>query len=134
VAVSRKARAAADIPDALLAALEDDLNTPKALAELFGLARALNKATDATTRKTLAAQLYACGDLIGVLGDDPDAWFAGRADGEMSAADIEALIAERTKARAARDFEAADAVRDQLAAAGISIEDGDGGTSWRRSA
>jgi cysteinyl-tRNA synthetase len=134
VAVSRKARAAADIPDALLAALEDDLNTPKALAELFGLARALNKATDATTRKTLAAQLYACGELIGVLGDDPDAWFAGRADGEMSAADIEALIAERTKARAARDFEAADAVRDQLTAAGISIEDGDGGTSWRRNA
>ncbi len=133
VAVSRKARTAADIPDAFLAALEDDLNTPKALAELFGLARALNKATDATTRKTLAAQLYACGDLIGVLGDDPDAWFAGRADGEMSAADIEALISERTKARAARDFEAADAVRDQLAAAGISIEDGDGGTSWRRS-
>jgi cysteinyl-tRNA synthetase len=134
VAVSRKARAAADIPDALLAALEDDLNTPKALAELFGLARALNKATDATTRQALAAQLYACGDLIGVLGDDPDAWFAGRADGEMSAADIEALIAERTKARAARDFEAADAVRDHLAAAGISIEDGDGGTSWRRNA
>ena len=134
VAVSRKARAAADIPDALLAALEDDLNTPKALAELFGLARALNKAADATTRKTLAAQLYACGELIGVLGDDPDAWFAGRADGEMSAADIEALIAERTKARAARDFEAADAVRDQLTAAGISIEDGDGGTSWRRNA
>ena len=134
VAVSRKARAAADIPDALLAALEDDLNTPKALAELFGLARALNKATDATTRQTLAAQLYACGELIGVLGDDPDAWFAGRADGEMSAADIEALIAERTKARAARDFEAADAVRDQLVAAGISIEDGDGGTSWRRNA
>ena len=134
VAVSRKARAAAEIPDALLAALEDDLNTPKALAELFGLARALNKATDATTRKTLAAQLYACGELIGVLGDDPDAWFAGRADGEISAADIEALIAERTKARATRDFEAADAVRDQLAAAGISIEDGDGGTSWRRNA
>ena len=133
VVVSRKARAAADIPEAFLTALEDDLNTPKALAELFGLARALNKATDEAIRQELAAQIYACGDLIGVLGDDPDTWFAGHAEGEMSAAEIEALIAKRKGARAARDFEAADAVRDQLAAAGISIEDGDGGTSWRRS-
>ena len=54
VVVSSKARAAADIPEALLAALEDDLNTPKALAELFGLARALNKTTDEATRQELA--------------------------------------------------------------------------------
>ena len=133
IVVSSKARAAADIPEALLAALEDDLNTPKALAELFGLARALNKTTDEATRQELAAQIYACGDLIGVLGDDPESWFAGQAEGEMSAAEIAALIAKREGARAARDFEIADAVRDQLAAAGISIEDGDGGTSWRRS-
>lgn len=133
VVVSSKARAAADIPDALLAALEDDLNTPKALAELFGLAKALNKETDEATRQALAAQIYVCGDLIGVLGDDPETWFAGHTEGEMSAAEIEALIAKRKGARAARDFEAADAVRDQLAAAGISIEDADGGTKWRRS-
>ncbi len=134
VDVSGEDRMDAEIPTTFLAALEDDLNTPKALAELFGFARTLNKATDAATRQTLAAQIFACGDLIGVLGDDPDTWFAGHADGDMSATKIEALIAERKEARAARDFDAADAVRDQLAAAGISIEDADGETSWRRNA
>lgn len=133
ITVGSEARAATDVPAALLAALEDDLNTPRAMAELFGLARALNKATDEATREALAAQIYACGKLMGLLGHDPDAWFAGDATGEIPAEEIEALIARRKAARAACDFETADAVRDQLAEAGVSIEDGAGDTSWRRS-
>lgn len=133
ITVSDKMRAAADVPDDLLAALEDDLNTPRALAELFGLAKALNKATDRAKKQSLATQMLACGDLMGLLGDDPEAWFAGHTDGDMSAEEIEALIDKREEARVARDFETADTVRDQLATAGVTIEDSAGGTSWRRS-
>jgi cysteinyl-tRNA synthetase len=125
-------RAAAEPPAALISALEDDINTPKALAEIFGLARELNKTTDAEQQRQLAATLYAAGDLIGVLQIDPEEWFAGNVDGELSAADIEGLIANRKAAREARDFAAADAIRDQLVAAGVQIEDGAGGTAWKR--
>ena len=76
--------------------------------------------------------MLAAGDLMGLLQSDPEAWFAGHVQGELSADDIEALIAKRNEARAAKDFAAADAFRDQLTEAGIKIEDGSGGTSWRR--
>jgi cysteinyl-tRNA synthetase len=130
--VSAEARAAAEVPAALVAALEDDINTPKALAEFFALARALNKANDPAEMEALAAQMYAAGDLMGLLCSDPDAWFAGHVEGDMPADDIESLIAKRNEARAAKDFQVADAIRDQLAEAGIVIEDGAGGTTWRR--
>ncbi len=133
VAVADADRAAADVPDALLAALEDDLNTPKALAVLFDLARRLNKAEAVEERSQLAAQMLACGELMGLLGSDPDSWFAGHVEGEMSADEIEALIDKRDAAKAARDFDTADAIRDQLNTAGITIQDGREGTSWRRS-
>jgi cysteinyl-tRNA synthetase len=125
-------RAKAQPPAALVAALEDDINTPKALAELFGLARELNKATDSGKKLEMAASMYAAGDLMGILQMDPDEWFAGNVEGELSAADVEELIAKRKSARAARDFAAADAIRDQLVDAGIQIEDGAGDTSWKR--
>jgi len=126
-------RAAAEPPRALIAALEDDLNTPRAMAEFFGVARRLNKATDPAERTRLAAQMYAAGDLMGLLQSQPDDWFAGHVEGELSADDIEALLGNRQAARARKDFAAADAIRDELAAAGVQIEDGPNGTSWRRS-
>jgi len=126
-------REAAEPPAALVAALEDDLNTPKALAEFFALAKALNKATDDDQKRQMAAAMYAAGDLMGLLQSEPEEWFARDVDGDLSAEDIEALIAKRNAARAARDFAAADDYRDQLVAAGIKIEDGPGGTTWRRS-
>ena len=132
IEVSAEARAAAEVPEALVAALEDDLNTPKAMAEFFALARALNKSNDPAEMEALAAQMYAAGDLLGILANDPEAWFAGDAGDGMSGADIDALIAKRNEARAARDFQAADAIRDQLAEAGVIIEDGPDGTTWRR--
>ena len=125
-------RDAAEPPQALVAALEDDINTPKAMAEFFALAKELNKAEDEDERTRMAAAMYASGNLMGLLQSDPESWFAGDAQGEIPAEEIEALIEKRNAARKEKDFATADAVRDQLAAAGIKIEDGAGGTTWRR--
>lgn len=133
IEVSKEARAAAELPPDLIAALEDDLNSPRAMAAFFGLAKNLNKATDEQTRVELAAQMHTCGELMGLLGNDPDAWFAGHVEGELSSDEIEVLIEKRIAAKKARDFEAADAIRDQLSDAGITIQDGRDGTSWRQS-
>jgi cysteinyl-tRNA synthetase len=78
--------------------------------------------------------MLAAGDLMGLLQQDAEDWFAGSGDSDLSAADIEVLIEQRNQARAERDFAAADAIREQLAEAGISIEDGPTGTRWRRTA
>ncbi|MEJ2273034.1 MAG: cysteine--tRNA ligase [Woeseiaceae bacterium] len=127
------ARAGAEVPTALVAALEDDLNTPKAMAEFFALARTLNKADDPQEKVSLAAQMYAAGELMGLLGSDPEEWFAGDVEGDMPGDEVEKLIGERDAARAAKDFVRADEIRDRLTAAGIAIEDGPDGTTWRRS-
>ena len=130
--VSTEARAAAEPSVALLEALEDDLNTPKAMAELFAMAKTLNKTSDDAEKQRLAAALYASGDLMGLLQSDPESWFAGDVDGQLSADEIDTLIDKRNQARAAKDFATADAYRDELTDAGIKIEDGADGTSWRR--
>ena len=131
--VPAKLRASAEPPPALVEALEDDLNTPRALAELFGLARELNRADDAAERQALAVRVLASGDLLGLLQSEPEAWFAGDDAGALSGEQIDALLAERSTARAERNFAKADRIRDELAAAGVLIEDGPDGTSWRRS-
>ncbi|MGB5627707.1 MAG: cysteine--tRNA ligase [Woeseiaceae bacterium] len=132
IEVSDEARAAAVVPPELVAALEDDLNTPKALAEFFALARALNKSDDKKEMAALAASMYAAGNLMGLLGNDPEQWFAGHVEGDMPADEIEALIEQRNAAKTERDFYRADAIRDQLRDAGITIQDGREGTTWRR--
>ncbi len=124
--------AAAEPLPSVVEALEDDLNTPKAMAEFFGLARELNKATDTGERQRLAAAMFATGDLLGLLQQDPEEWFAVAADSALSAEAINEMIEKRNAARSAKDFATADALRDELVAAGIQIEDGPGGTTWRR--
>ena len=125
-------RTSAEAPAGVVEALEDDINTPKALAEMFHLARTLNKTTDDAERRSLAAALFAAGDLLGLLQSDPEDWFAGAGAGELADDEIERLLVERAAAKARRDFIAADAIREQLAADGIRIEDGPDGTRWRR--
>ena len=114
--------AAGEVPDRVFAALEDDLNTPKALAELEALA----------TPDT-AAELKAGANFLGLLEQTADAWFRGSGEGGGPGdAEIEALIAERLAARAAKDFERSDEIRDALKDQGILLEDGPDGTTWRR--
>ncbi|NOX69427.1 MAG: cysteine--tRNA ligase [Gammaproteobacteria bacterium] len=131
--IDTRLRREAEPHAALIAALEDDLNTPKALAEMFALARKLNKTRDDAERKSLAATLLAGGDLMGLLQDDAEAWFAHATEGELSTQAIDDLLKAREEARVNRDFARADAIRDQLSAAGITIEDGADGSRWRRS-
>ncbi len=116
-----------------LSALEDDLNTPRALAALFDLAREANSSDVEEQRKKLAARLRASAEYLGLLGTDPEQWFHSEPQGAMSKETIEALIADRNAARQERDFATADRIREQLDNAGITIEDGSGGTRWRRS-
>lgn len=119
-----KSRAPAEPPAAVLAALEDDLNTPAAFAALFQAARAAKTAED-------RASLEAAGALLGVLGHDPEEWLAGAGAADVDAAEVESLIAARTAARKAKDFAEADRIRDAIAALGVTLEDGPGGTTWR---
>jgi len=132
VELTEKQRASAVVPATVIDALEDDLNTPKALKEMFDLARKLNKSADDDERRRLAGEILAAGDLLGILQTDPETWFAGNDDGGLSADDIDALLKRREEARASRDFAAADSIRDQLTEAGITIEDGPAGARWRR--
>ncbi len=123
---------AAQPADAVLAALSDDLNTPQALAELHALVTEINKA-DAGNKPALQAQLRASANLLGLLEQEPKAWFQGASAGQLSADEIEAMIAARIEARAAKDFAKADALRDALVADGVELLDRPGGkTEWRR--
>jgi cysteinyl-tRNA synthetase len=115
-----------------VAALEDDLNTPRALAALFMQAREINRLGDGPEALQLARQLRAGAGLIGLLGSDPVAWFEQGATGQADATEVDALLARRTAARDARDFAEADRIRDELSALGIVIEDGPAGPRWRR--
>jgi cysteinyl-tRNA synthetase len=125
--------AASDARDsAAFAALLDDLNTPAAIAELHRLADALAAAASPAEAAQRKAELLAAGDLLGLLQQDPVAWFqAGDADAP-STEWIEERIAARQAARTARDFGLSDAIRDELAAAGIQLEDTAEGTRWQR--
>jgi cysteinyl-tRNA synthetase len=115
-----------------VAALEDDLNTPRALAALFDLARDVNRSDAESERTVLAARLRASAEMLGLLGEDPEEWFTSDDNAKFTGERIEALLAERKAARKSRDFGAADRIRDELAGQGISIEDGPDGTRWRR--
>ncbi len=118
------------IPDGVVDGLNDDLNTPAALAAIHAAADAVFAADhegDRDAADAAADRLKAAGQLLGILQAEPGTWFQG--DGDEA---IDALVAERTAARADRNFARADEIRDELLAQGIVLEDGAGETTWRR--
>jgi cysteinyl-tRNA synthetase len=128
------------------AAMDDDFNTPEAMAVLFDLVRDLNRAkaeNKADEAETLVTLLRRLGKVLGLLQDDPSAWLKGQARTVTGALDavivwsdkkIDALVAERLAARKAKNWAESDRIRDELKAQGIILEDRpDGTTDWRRS-
>jgi len=153
---------AAAPPAGVIAALEDDLNTPEALAELFGVVRAANRAnsaTDQAEKRALAESLRAGAWLLGLLAQDPTAWFKGlqvtapgtqlglqthpatihatpatiHATPATDDAEIDTLVKQRDALRREKNFAEADRIRRELTERGIVIEDAAGGARWRRS-
>ncbi len=124
-------------------AMDDDLNTPEAIAVLQSLARELNTAKAAgevAQAAALAGELRSLGQTLGLLGHDPAAWLATASEltaGEQTgpALDdtaIEQLVAARVAARREKNWAESDRIRDTLAEQGVILEDGAGGTTWRR--
>ena len=117
-------------PDAaFLDALHDDLNTPRAVAELFALAKTVETGEGAERARAKGA-LVASGRLLGLLESEPDAWFEGDADAGMKDR-VDALLAERISARAAKDWAVADRIRAELDGMGVVVMDGPQGATWR---
>jgi cysteinyl-tRNA synthetase len=134
---------------AVAEAMDDDLNTARALGHVFEHVRELNRALDeceadagatgpgfAVGLGRMRAELTAVGNLLGIMQADPvrfleEARQRGAARGGVDVGEIEGFIAERNAARGRRDFKRADEIRTQLKARGIVLEDGPGGTTWR---
>jgi cysteinyl-tRNA synthetase len=109
-------------------AMDDDFNTPEAIAVLFELANDVNRNRDVAT----ATLLKSLAGVLGLLQREPAAFLQG-ADGTFTAEVIEQRIAARVAARKAKNFAESDRIRDELLASGIILEDGPSGTTWRRS-
>ncbi|MSQ67883.1 MAG: cysteine--tRNA ligase [Gammaproteobacteria bacterium] len=124
------AQALAAHPD-FNAAMDDDLNSPMALAVLMELVTRANTSADPDELALLKGQLLAGGRELGIAQQDPAAWFSASSTQPVDVPYIESLIAARNEARRLQDWAAADQVRAQLAVLGIRIEDGVGGTTWR---
>ena len=136
-------QAAATIPNSIESALDDDLNTPLALAKLAGIANEARVAyrkhlgdrtsqQNLTTLHTLKAELLGAGLALGLLQQEVTAWFAHNDDDDHQNVRIQVLIDERVTAREKHDFARADAIREQLTAEGIMIEDTSKGIRWKR--
>ncbi len=116
------------------AAMDDDFATPEAMAVLFDLAREVNRLRGSDERAAAqhGALLRHLAGLLGLLQREPQAFLQGGAGGGLADAEIERLISERLEARKRKDWAASDRIRDELKAQGVVLEDGAGGTTWRR--
>ncbi len=124
---------AMEAPEEVVAALEDDLNTPQAISCFFEVSSAIERAVTAGDTVAIAAnkaRLIEAGALLGFLQADPDSWFEGDASDDLKA-QVEDLLKRRVEARSAKDWTAADAIRAELDALGVVVMDGPAGATWR---
>lgn len=114
-------------------AMNDDFNTPEAIASLFDLASEINRASDANTKQELSQTLKHLASLIGLLQRSPNEFLqSGTPHTGMSPAQIEEQIAARHAAKLTKNFKEADAIRERLLNDGVVLEDKPSGTVWRR--
>ena len=121
-------------------AMDDDFNTPEAIAALFEIAKEINRNRETTPRQAavLAGCLRGLGGILGLLQDEPESFLraatgaASNTGAALTENEIEALIADRIRAREGRNWSEADRIRKQLDAHGIVLEDEASGTRWRR--
>ena len=120
--------------DEVLEALEDDLNTPLAIARLHELAGTLNRVTGGIEQARLGVALRAAGSAMGLLQQHPEDWFKRPTSGkpEFTDSEVDRLIADRAAARDSKEFEEADRIRKLLEGQGVLLEDTPNGTIWRR--
>jgi cysteinyl-tRNA synthetase len=113
-------------------AMEDDFNTPEAISVLFDMTREINRLKDKDEVKAaaLAASMVKMGEVLGILHSRPEA-FLQKGNDSVDSADIEELIARREQARAEKNWQEADAIRDELMSLNVVLEDKGGVTSWR---
>lgn len=114
----------------IVEALEDDLNTPLALSYIHDLVNQLNKAETLQEKSEIKTLLIKSAELLGILWQDPEVWFKGEASDETE--EIEKLIEERATAKRNKDYALADKIRNNLKEKGIVLEDGVGGTTWKK--
>ena len=119
-----------DPSEDVINALSDDINTPKALSELFALAKSINNAKTDKEAKDIASVLIGSANLLGLMNEDPEKWFDSGAD--VDEVLVEQMLKDREEARLNKDFVKADEIRQKIESLGVSIEDGPEGPLWKK--
>ena len=114
-------------------AMDDDFNTPEGFSVMFEMVKEINKhkTKDRAYANQLGALLIKLGGILGFLQNEPSKFLRSAVSIEVDFQEIERMIAAREQARADKDWERADEIRDQLATMKVVVEDGDEGSSWR---
>jgi len=110
-------------------AIADDINTPKALSELFAIVKSINNAKSDEESRQLASILIGSAHLLGLMNEDAEIWFENI---DVDEALIDRLLSEREAARSNKDFEQADQIRQEIESLGVTIEDGPEGPVWKK--
>jgi len=123
-----------DVPQDIMNAFCDDVNTPLAIAHMHELLSSFNKSKDDELRARLKGQMLAAAEILGILQQDVETWFKGTSDttSGLDETAIEDMIAARIEAKQNKDFAEADRIRKALDCEGITLEDGPTGTIWKR--